>query len=198
MARQRKNDPLSPEFLALLTADMDDEAAAKMKAELEDVAKETQQKDFQQAKIREANAVLLSLHNPTTVIMRKCPECNEKFQTNYKYSRYCSNECLEAALKKRGLTWHPEKSAEDRWKGEPPSTISPQTLKVLVQWARAILQAYEAEIDNILSEIHQPQTDLSDSDDQIDYSGEPLPVPTGQALSQMGDEEFARWLEAPA
>jgi hypothetical protein len=194
MARPKKDSPLSPEFLALLTDNLDPETAAEMQAELQEVAETVQNKDFQQAQIREANAVLLSLNNITTVVMRKCPECKEKFQTNYKYSKYCSNTCLKEALRKRGLTWHPEKSAEERWKGEPPSTISPQTLKVLVRWARAILQEYEASIDSILNENLPLQTETLESDDHTDYSSESPQVPTGQEIQSSEDAEFDRWL----
>lgn len=195
MARKSKVDVdgLDPEFLELITRSLDPEAAAKMQADLQKAAQETQQKDYQQAKIREANAVLTSLYNVTTVVMRTCPECSEKFQTNYKYSRYCSNECLKAALKKRGLAWHPEKSAEDRWQGEPPATISPPTLKVLVQWARAILRDYEAEIDSILGEDYQSQTEIIEplSDTSVP---EPQPAETDQDSRLLGDEELDRWL----
>lgn len=88
---------------------------------------------------KEAELVLLSLSNPSMAVTVECPSCKDKFQTNYAYQRYCSTTCLQSALESKGLKWDPYKSPEERWKGEPPSVITPTTFRVLQKWAQRIL-----------------------------------------------------------
>lgn len=95
------------------------------------------------ARHKEGELVLEGLDRPGVAKHVRCKECNETFLTNYAYQKYCSNYCLREALAKRGIDWNPERSNEDRWKGEPPSTISPESLKSLQKWARAILEIPE-------------------------------------------------------
>ena len=90
--------------------------------------------------VREAEAVLFTLHSATSIEVHKCKGCGREFATNYRYNRHCSDECLAESLQNRmGIKWDPNKSAEERWKGEPPTIISPDTLQVLKAWARDLL-----------------------------------------------------------
>lgn len=97
----------------------------------------------------EASLVDFTLDNPKRVITVICPTCKEKFQTNYKFQRYCSVECLSTGVLRRGLKWDPEKSEVDRWHGLPPTTIRPETLKQLLVWAREIVKQDEYPVSPI-------------------------------------------------
>jgi hypothetical protein len=91
----------------------------------------------------EASLVAYSLDNPTAVMTVECRRCKENFQTNYRFQKYCSLECLEIAMLKRGLHWDREKPLHERWQGLPPQTIQPETLKQLLVWAREIVRQAE-------------------------------------------------------
>ena len=91
----------------------------------------------------EANLVAYSLDNPKHVLTVECRTCKEKFQTNYRFQKYCSQECLKTGVLQRGLKWDPEKSELERWSGLPPTTIQPETLKQLLVWAQEIVQQFE-------------------------------------------------------
>lgn len=97
----------------------------------------------------EASLVDYSLDNPKKVMTVVCPTCKEKFQTNYKFQRYCSIECLSTGVLQRGLKWDQEKSAVERWHGLPPTTIQPETLKQLLVWAREIVKQDEYPVSPI-------------------------------------------------
>lgn len=88
---------------------------------------------------KEAELVVKFLDRPNEARKIVCKWCDNYFITNYKYQSYCSVECLKAKLLSIGLKWNPNKKMEDRWKGEPPSTIKPHTLKVLIQWAESLI-----------------------------------------------------------
>jgi hypothetical protein len=91
-------------------------------------------------KVREAEAVLKHLYHVHTLRQAACKNCGELFATNYEYQQHCSDECLRRTVVKLGLKWHPEKKPEDRWQGEPPSVIAPETLVILKKWAREIIK----------------------------------------------------------
>lgn len=95
---------------------------------------------------KEAEFVLLylTLPDPGKANKVECKWCNLEFITNYAYQRYCSTECLKAALLDRGLEWNPDKPLEERWHGEPPAAIKPATLTVLHKWAEQVV-AYETD-----------------------------------------------------
>lgn len=101
---------------------------------------------------QEANAVLWSLDFPHSLVTFKCKECAQSFRTNYRYNRYCSEDCLKAALKKRGLEWDPTKSPEERWKGVPPATLSPEALRSLQEWARSLIEESSQQLERMLRE----------------------------------------------
>lgn len=91
--------------------------------------------------VREAEGVLFSLFSGNSIEVHKCKSCGREFATNYRYNRHCSDECLAQSLSDRmGFRWDPDRSAEDRWKGEPPTIISPDTLETLKTWAKQILE----------------------------------------------------------
>lgn len=98
------------------------------------------------AVIQEAHLVLATLDRPDTVVTVECRICKQKFQTNYRYNKHCSEECLREGLKERGLIWDPMKRPEDRWQGVPPARIQPPTLERLVEWARELLSDYSPEL----------------------------------------------------
>lgn len=111
---------------------------------------------------REAEAVLLSLYSGRTLEEHTCKSCGRKFLTNYVYNRHCTEECLRDSLGRRGLRWDPSRQAADRWCGEPPASITPDTLEFLKKWARNLLAispmaeeifSDDEEIQNILDSI---------------------------------------------
>lgn len=91
-------------------------------------------------KVREAELVLRHLHHLQSMQQVKCQNCGEYFATNYEYNKHCSDECLRRTMLNLGLRWDPEKTPEQRWEGQPPSTITPVTLQVLKKWAKVILE----------------------------------------------------------
>ena len=103
------------------------------------VSRNKRKAEVHAVKVREAEGVLLSLNYTMAIEQHKCNYCKRTFGTNYRYNKHCSEECLKASLDAMGLAWDPEKSAEERWKGEPPLTIAPETLAKLKVWAKAIL-----------------------------------------------------------
>lgn len=95
--------------------------------------------------IREAEAVLRHLYYPATLKQVLCRNCGEPFATNYEFEKYCTDECRRRALKKEGIDWDVNKDPQERWQGQPPSTISTETLARLKVWAREILAWDEPE-----------------------------------------------------
>ena len=118
-------------------------SADEYAAFLEELKAYKETKETDQFYDREASLVLVSLHRPGEVLTKTCPNCKEKFQTNYKYQGICSRACMKEMLADRGLIWNPERDEDDRWKGEPPSTIKTETLKALYEWAKEVVKAYE-------------------------------------------------------
>lgn len=89
---------------------------------------------------REAELVLLSLRTGTVPLTMECKLCRRKYQTNYQYNKYCSNDCRAIALSELGIKWDEEKSESERWYPfEPPSTIRPETYQKLLKWAEKLL-----------------------------------------------------------
>lgn len=112
-------------------------------AELERIIAKRQKRETAEAIDREAYAVLRFIKRPQSLILKTCSQCGEKFRTNYSYQGLCSRGCLKGALEAIGLAWNPTKSEQDRWQGEPPVSIKPETLKILRQWATQILEVPE-------------------------------------------------------
>lgn len=94
---------------------------------------------------KEATLVLKSIRYLTSVVTRTCKNCKQDFQTDYYFKYYCSRNCLKKALEDIGLEWDPGKTDHERWHGEPPATIYPETLKILKKWAKKILEYEEPE-----------------------------------------------------
>lgn len=90
---------------------------------------------------REAELVLLSLHLANVPQTKACKKCTRKFQTNYVYNAYCSDDCRAGALAEIGINWDSERSETDRWEFyEPPSIISPELYEKLLAWAKEIVR----------------------------------------------------------
>lgn len=108
---------------------------------------------------KEAELVLtyITLPKPTDVRKIECGWCKLEFITNYAWQKYCSVDCLKAALLDRGLEWDPNKPMEERWKGTPPATIKPATLQVLLRWAE---QVVSTSVDTLSSPRHRESSDL--------------------------------------
>lgn len=104
--------------------------------------------EFARNREREAELVLSALYGLDTIRVRNCKQCNSEFGTNYNYERYCSNTCRQAALAGRGITWSIDKTEDQRWRGQAPSTIAPQTLVQLKAWARRLLEGFPESPDN--------------------------------------------------
>lgn len=113
------------------------------RAELQRIIAKRQKRESAEAIDREAYAVLRFINKPQSLILKTCSQCGEKFRTNYSYQGLCSRGCLKSALEAIGLVWNPNKTEQDRWQGEPPVSIKPETLKMLRQWATQILEMPE-------------------------------------------------------
>ena len=120
---ERNLSGLSPEIQAMVRAAQEQTKAAETPESTD----------------KEAELVLKSLARPTSVVTRKCKNCKREFQTDYAFKRYCTRNCLREALKANGILWDEYKPETERWHGEPPSTIYPETLETLKIWARHIL-----------------------------------------------------------
>lgn len=118
---------------------------------------------------KEAELVLYSLEHVHSVMTVKCKKCNEEFQTNYYYNKYCSENCLKEALSDRGLEWNPERSPEERWQGKPPGVIEVTTLRRLRKWAEAIL-GHDFSAPNLSASIDQSEPIHSSADPEVDHS----------------------------
>lgn len=90
-----------------------------------------------------AEAVLLSLQQPSHFMMKKCKYCQEEFGTNYRSVGYCSDAHRAKALRQMGIEWNPHKTAEERWGGEPPLVIPPEAYRKLVKFAEILLAQRE-------------------------------------------------------
>lgn len=116
----------------------------------------------------QAEAVLAFIQKPINFVVRNCKrtECGQSFGTNYLYVGYCSDNCRAKDLAKIGIQWDHQKSARDRWGGEPPLVVPPsalQALKVL------LLQTQEPVEENLQEEV--PTKSLNHFDSQV---AEPL------------------------
>lgn len=85
--------------------------------------------------------ILRSLWRPGSIRIVKCKQCTQEFGTNYYSVAYCSRECRAAALADMGLDYDYEKPEGLRYDGHvPPTTIPPEDLIRLKEWARVLLQ----------------------------------------------------------
>lgn len=89
---------------------------------------------------RELRLVIEILHRRVELVQRACGECGKTFACDYLYAAFCSDQCRAANLfRLTGIIWDPDKSERERWSGEPPSIIKPETLEQLHNFAKAIL-----------------------------------------------------------
>lgn len=89
---------------------------------------------------RELRLVIEILHRRVELVQRACGECGRTFACDYLYAAFCSDQCRAANLfRLTGIIWDSDKSERERWSGEPPSIIKPETLEQLHNFAKAIL-----------------------------------------------------------
>lgn len=89
---------------------------------------------------RELRLVIEILHRRVELVQRACGECGKTFACDYLYASFCSDQCRAANLfRLTGIIWDSDKSERERWSGEPPSIIKPETLEQLHNFAKAIL-----------------------------------------------------------
>ncbi len=98
--------------------------------------------------VREAETVLRHLYYPQSSTPRKCKQCKREFLANYVYVKHCSNDCLQLSIKEMGIEWDPLKTDDERWNGQPPGIIKPETLVILRKWAKSILD-YEDRSESV-------------------------------------------------
>lgn len=138
---------------------------------------------------REAEGVLLSLYNGSTIELHLCKSCGREFATNYRYNRHCSTDCLAESLSVLGVRLDFSKTEEDRWRAEPPATITPTTLTMLKEFARKIL-AMEPQGQSIPEFAVRGQPEVEDTPVVTSFTGalmasiapakpKPKPVSTG-------------------
>ncbi len=136
----------------------------------------------------EAEAVLRSLHIYHQFMMKKCknPSCGAEFMTNFCANNYCSDLCIQEALRAVGIKydpftrkrWEHVVSPKDnlRYQWEPPLEISTQTVNQLENFARTFLAdldrirnvALEQELANLQS---QPEPQPESEDDEFPQPG---------------------------
>lgn len=142
-------------------------------------------------KSREAEAILGFTEDPSKYVQKICKHCKEAFATNYKFVAFCSNFCRSNNLKRLGLDWRPERTAEERWRrAQIPIdyTIPAPALKVLLEVAvsqglvrqeqldperlqdsEPTLQETQQEVTEEVSEVlsHQEDTTQTPYDDEL-------------------------------
>lgn len=128
-------------------------------------------KDSGESVSRELRLVIEILHRKVELVQRKCGICGRTFACDYLYVAFCSDTCrAEHIYQESGIVWNSEKPERERWGGEPPSVIKPETLEFLVAFAQNILAIPEA----------------------IHYVGRQVPRNRSDARPDMGNEPAQR------
>lgn len=97
-------------------------------------------KDTNESVSRELRLVIEFLHRKVELVQRKCGICGRTFACDYLYVAFCSDTCrADYIFREYGITWDASKPERERWNGEPPSIIKPETLEFLVAFAENIL-----------------------------------------------------------
>lgn len=151
-----------------------EEAAKKHGIDLSAVKPMTKSetRDRLQARERDLDGVLMSLHNPHQMQAKNCKYCGEVFMTDYCYVAYCSQEHRVAHLRQYGIIWGSTGRNEPIWgRYEPPVVVSPEMVEQMEKWARAII----ADLDRLRSQMQDQQ---------------PLPINDEPALTPEDLEEL--------
>jgi len=96
---------------------------------------------------RQGEAALAFLARPSRFVTKQCTYCQEYFGTNYNSVGYCSNLCRDKHFRQQTgykVDWG-AKSDKERWGGEPPLIIDPETLRHLAQWYTELKQKVDQE-----------------------------------------------------
>lgn len=126
-----KSETRRQRMAQLLAEDDDDELLKLIQKEPEKTQEEINE---EQAKSREAEAVLSFLRNPNLFVKRFCRQCHGEFFTDYGCVSYCSDPCRAAALHSMGIiNWDTKKPLEKRWGNPIPLIVGPETLVFLRQ-----------------------------------------------------------------
>lgn len=103
-------------------------------------------------KENETDAVLLSLHKPHKMMIKKCQWCQEAFATNYCFVSYCCHSHRKKALAELGIEW--SHNGQPVWgRHEPPAIITPKVLKTLEAWARWLTTNLDQMSNQVLEEL---------------------------------------------
>jgi hypothetical protein len=126
----------------------------------------------------------------------KCERCGEYFLTNYTYTRWCSNVCVEAALREHfGIWWRPKAHYQEQWGAmQPPLTIGPRQIQAM----RDLLSLIDQE-NPVESEYQDQDSEHQVENDSDSVSLDP-PIPAIeveiQSEHQEPDEDFLLLLES--
>lgn len=102
-------------------------------------------KDTNESVGRELRLVIEFLHRKVELVQRKCLVCARVFAADYLYVAICSDICrAQYIFTEYGIIWDPDKPERERWDGEPPSIIKPETFEFLATFAKRILAIPEA------------------------------------------------------
>lgn len=132
----------------------------------------------------EVDAVLLSLHKPHAVKIKKCGYCGMAFGTTYCYVGYCTFYCRKKALEELGIMVY--NSEKPTWgeRVEPPVTIKPQTVLKMKEWATQIL----SQIEQLESQALESLSTLGEF--EFEHAEEPPSKPEGSDIPpQLSNQE---------
>lgn len=100
-----------------------------------------------QSKSEALEATIKSVLKPGSFTYRQCKRCGETFGADYRSVAFCSDHCrIEYLRTVSGIEWSSGKTPIERWGGEPPLIIPPSVLKVMVPYAKRILEAVETSV----------------------------------------------------
>lgn len=137
MARKPKADSDIEKALAVFAKHA--EKKGKDSSKIREIEPEYTDEHIATTQELEVDAVLMSLHYPHRMLVKKCRLCGNSFVTNYCAVGYCSHSCRTKELASLGIEWvHDGKPV---WgKHEPPLIISFEVVKKLRTWATWILE----------------------------------------------------------
>jgi hypothetical protein len=90
--------------------------------------------------------VLASIRRPGDFTYRTCKRCIEPFGSNYVSVGYCSDVCrIKSFEELTGVKWSSNKSAEERWGGEPPLVIPPDVVRRMWEYSTSLMAYAESQ-----------------------------------------------------